>query len=765
MTEAYTTRLDAAAWREDSSWNSWLPSNKSLFWICGKAGSGKTTLMKRLCQQENTYKRLATWVARDDLIIAKLFFSDQSIDTEKSPRGLFRSLLFQILPQCPELIPEILDLNPTDTDQSNATVSRRLHVMDWPELQRLFGMLLDQAGPLRRICLFIDGIDECRMQGRVSEHNGPKHDLVLQSGDEDTTQSRSPWISGSHCETAELLTDFATRKNIKICLFSRPLGIFQDAFDSAPKLLLDEFTADRMAKYCRGKLLGSDMPFSASDRQQMLKLADEVVRKAQGVWVWVNIVVELLLRGLKNGSSPSELREYLDGIPEQLDGRTGLFMQTLRSIEPVRRIRGGRLLKLVSTASGPFDLLDLFLAEDSLFGSDTLPDEDRLTAVTSPVGELQAYYLEEKVQRMKRRLQSQCGGLVEEMPYEYDQGLKKGKYSNIIRLAHQTVKEFLSDEEIRVTLFGGEGLGTSGSHVAHLNASILRLKTTLGIALAHVQAFNSGEPPPGGLYQVRDFSEEYEYIKKAVWHARYLEEKQAYPDHVFKLLDDLDSLMSGTLKDFVCHRSSKECWRHWASKWHPEDDTPNFLAFAIKAGLPGYAEHKLRLNSSLYKKPGRPLLSYAVDDMPAPLSCMTRGSSDDSRHLNSLCVSPNPRLIQRLLVCGADPNEQYRGSSAWSTLVAWGYDLFCYPEQIGFESLPLQNKLDLWLQGAKSMLQYGADPYIQIPESGQGIPVQCTNFHGMLQNIYMRLMWNDFEGMRAQIEQLIEFVERSACKQ
>ena len=46
------------------SWDSfigWLESRQGTYWVNGKAGSGKSTLMNFLCQDDRTFKSLRTW--------------------------------------------------------------------------------------------------------------------------------------------------------------------------------------------------------------------------------------------------------------------------------------------------------------------------------------------------------------------------------------------------------------------------------------------------------------------------------------------------------------------------------------------------------------------------------------------------------------------------------------------------------------------------------------------------------------------------------
>lgn len=51
----------------------WLRGSHSIYWIQGKAGSGKSTLMKFLGQHPETLRNLGYWAGCQDLIMARFF--------------------------------------------------------------------------------------------------------------------------------------------------------------------------------------------------------------------------------------------------------------------------------------------------------------------------------------------------------------------------------------------------------------------------------------------------------------------------------------------------------------------------------------------------------------------------------------------------------------------------------------------------------------------------------------------------------------------
>ena len=98
----------------------WLyePEYKPIYWIFGKPGCGKTTLVKELderisreVESQTWYNRkdwlqdvLQDWVGKGDLLEASCYFCYAGSAEQKSLSGLLQSLAYQLLDQRPDLI-------------------------------------------------------------------------------------------------------------------------------------------------------------------------------------------------------------------------------------------------------------------------------------------------------------------------------------------------------------------------------------------------------------------------------------------------------------------------------------------------------------------------------------------------------------------------------------------------------------------------------------------------------------------------------------
>jgi ABC-type molybdenum transport system ATPase subunit/photorepair protein PhrA len=80
----------------------WTRQHRGLLWIKGKPGSGKSTLIK--------YARdaLPSLYGTDTLAFS-FFFHGRGHELQRTPLGLFRSLLHQLLKRVPGALPDLIN--------------------------------------------------------------------------------------------------------------------------------------------------------------------------------------------------------------------------------------------------------------------------------------------------------------------------------------------------------------------------------------------------------------------------------------------------------------------------------------------------------------------------------------------------------------------------------------------------------------------------------------------------------------------------------
>jgi hypothetical protein len=91
--------------RKNADFPLWLASSSSsLFWITGKAGSGKSTLMKYVSDFQSKgegatlcRKHLGRWARSSELATASFYFWASGAEIQASQKAMYQSLLFQLL--------------------------------------------------------------------------------------------------------------------------------------------------------------------------------------------------------------------------------------------------------------------------------------------------------------------------------------------------------------------------------------------------------------------------------------------------------------------------------------------------------------------------------------------------------------------------------------------------------------------------------------------------------------------------------------------
>jgi len=81
-----------------------LLQDQRTYWVTGKPGSGKSTLMKYIISNTQTEECLKTWAHGNKLVMAQYYFFHKGSEMQKSELGVLRSVLYQILKARRDLI-------------------------------------------------------------------------------------------------------------------------------------------------------------------------------------------------------------------------------------------------------------------------------------------------------------------------------------------------------------------------------------------------------------------------------------------------------------------------------------------------------------------------------------------------------------------------------------------------------------------------------------------------------------------------------------
>ncbi|OCL07618.1 hypothetical protein AOQ84DRAFT_222678 [Glonium stellatum] len=396
-----------------SSFTDWLRHGKGLYWIVGKAASGKSTLIKYIHESPTTTRLLREWAGGMPLATPRFYFWISGTAEQRSQTGLLRTLLFEILTQNKDLVPIVLPSRWAKRYSELAQPFEYFNVSRTPsdqwstlELMEGFQALVKQESVPLKICLFIDGLDE---------------------------------YEGDYEKIAKLFREVIT-PNLKVCLSSRPLLPFHDAFQSFPCLELQNLTYDDIKKYVT-TLFKDNAHFPRLEKREpvrALELMKSVVERAEGVFLWVKLVTRSLLDGLSNRDEISDLRQRLEALPKDLEE---LFKSMLDRIDPLYLERAAKIFLIIrashrvaDNARFPHKLAHL----DTLSLSLAINSEHNQDCTDKPQA-MSEEERREKRQIMKDQLKVWCAGLIE--------AVNTSPTHDSVQYLHRTVRDYLDQPD------------------------------------------------------------------------------------------------------------------------------------------------------------------------------------------------------------------------------------------------------------------------------------------------------------------------------
>lgn len=292
---------------------------RTLF-VQGKAGCGKSTFMKFVANHELMEPILEPWARTRKLVTIKVFFWQSDDPLQQSIEGFLRSILFQVLSQCPELIDSIFPHCPTNEVDA---VEFRLSELEGA-FERLLSLQVDDE-----YCFFclIDGLDE---------HQGDNL---------------------SHQNLASQLVSWATLPNVKIMCSARPYTVFIEAFrESGDVIEFHKLTRSDIANFAETKFTESlTKPKLQEARRNCLSIVEDITENAQGIFLWAVMVVRTLINQvLDQDGSEKALRQRLQECIER-DSLDSLFELILQRVEKAPYVQMRSNMVLYLAANNPFE--------------------------------------------------------------------------------------------------------------------------------------------------------------------------------------------------------------------------------------------------------------------------------------------------------------------------------------------------------------------------------------------------------------------------
>ncbi|KAF3070671.1 hypothetical protein GL218_00238 [Daldinia childiae] len=256
----------------------WLKSESNIYWISGKPGSGKSTLMKYLLKSPSTEEALKIW--NTGPIILSHFFWKPGFKMQKSIKGFLCSILHQAL------LSDRVSITLDSILNTSKPLLLKHEAADWDveELKDLYFTIL--GTDMFPVCIFLDGLDE------ICDEDGPFSLL-------------------------KLIDDLRIHPKVKICVSSRPEPELQSKLCRHQQLKLHDLTHDDMKKFVVGQI----QPYINSGKISESfgsKITWSLIWKAEGVFLWLHLASRSLIGGIDKGDTEDILWQRLEEMPNEL---------------------------------------------------------------------------------------------------------------------------------------------------------------------------------------------------------------------------------------------------------------------------------------------------------------------------------------------------------------------------------------------------------------------------------------------------------------
>jgi hypothetical protein len=351
----------------------WLGNQRGehLFWVTGRPGAGKTTLMRYLFRNDRIFDYLEAWSGHAPGITSGFFFWNCGTDLQKSGLGLLRSLLYESLQDMIygplEEDMGILQRLFADRWEQFRSYGGGLGSLSYTELRRAFELMISDVS--KKFLFMVDGLDEIDDTG----------DLV---------------------DVIPLLINASKKENVKLLVSSRPSPAFQEAFEKRPRLWVDDHTTNDIHEYILHHFSHDDSLLKLRGNTvvpEELSIVTLLSETSCGIFLWGILATRFLLQELTGNDNFTTLQNRAEMLPSDLDE---LLSHILSNFEPADLETSAKISALIEAHAYP-SLLPLSFALSS----------DEKTSLSAHRHPLKTAEVAQRIDDMRQILTYKCRNL------------------------------------------------------------------------------------------------------------------------------------------------------------------------------------------------------------------------------------------------------------------------------------------------------------------------------------------------------------------
>ncbi|KAH0538139.1 hypothetical protein FGG08_005247 [Glutinoglossum americanum] len=358
----------------------WLSQRRGLLWVKGNPGAGKSTVLKYALQAMEQDEPLPP----NKLVTLSFFFHCRGAEIQRTPLGLFRSLLHQLLGRFPGPPADVVQTF-KDRSQSMGKPGEKWNRRP-QELQGFVETSLPKILVESSIRIFVDALDECGEEAAIRLVKYFQHLL-------------------SKCSSAQ--------HRLSICFSCRHFPIV--SLDNGLEICIERENRQDIRRYIWDELK------DVIHGNELKVLQDKILHRSSGIFQWVALIVPTALRLHRQGRNAKAIEKSIQEVPKGLDS---LYREILKSIDGEDLPQSLQLMQWICFAQRPLSLEELRFA--MVVDADT---------PYSSLGECRdsADYTETD-EAMEKRMGSLSGGLVE---------VKEHQNRRVAQFIHQSVNDYL----------------------------------------------------------------------------------------------------------------------------------------------------------------------------------------------------------------------------------------------------------------------------------------------------------------------------------